>query len=256
MDYLVSSSLYLRGRDMDGKLILFYKFRLHTRGSKNMDDLKRCFLYWIERGFREAKNDQMTMVFDLMNSGMSNIEMEYMNYIINTLKTHYPNSLNYTLIYEMPWFMNGKEKSFVKASKALIFPLIFHFPATFQILKRLLPKPAVKTLRFINAKTARQYIDDENIPLAWGGKDDYVYSFVPEIRQNEELTLENGTLHHYVNNNNAEQKNFNLVHRKVSWDDELNVRKGPLECDWISLQWWGFLLRFHLRIQKIQRDFQ
>jgi hypothetical protein len=71
-------------------------------------------------------------------------------------------------------------------------------------------------LKFINAKNVRQYIDDENMPLEWGGKDGYKFSFVPEIRQNDKLKHENGTLHQPINNNKGEQTNLNLLHRKVS----------------------------------------
>ena len=59
--------------------------------------------------------------------------------------------------------------------------------------------------------------------VEWGGKDDYVFSFIPEVRQNDEVkvenekdTLEDGKLHHHMNNNDTEQENFNLVQRKVS----------------------------------------
>jgi CRAL/TRIO domain len=107
MDYLIDSNLYFRGRDIDGKLMMVFKGILHTRGSKNMKDLQQCFLYWLERGFREIEYDQMTIVFDLMNTGLSNVDMEYQNYIINTLKHYYPNTLNYILVYDMPWIMNG-----------------------------------------------------------------------------------------------------------------------------------------------------
>lgn len=126
MDYLINSNLYLRGRDVDGKLILMFKSKLHTRGSRAIDDLKRCFIYWIERGMRQSKNEQLTVVFDMMNSGMSNIDMEYTKIIINTFKHYYPNSLNYILVYEMPWIMTGSCNS-LRAFKSFA-----HFPLTFQ----------------------------------------------------------------------------------------------------------------------------
>lgn len=91
-----------------------------------------------------------------------------------------------------------------------------HFPATFQIIKKLLPKRAVERLKFINAKNVHQYIDDANIPTSWGGQDSYEYSFVPESRQNDEMKYENGAMHQPTNNNDAEQANLNLSQRKVS----------------------------------------
>lgn len=54
------------------------------------------------------------------------------------------------------------------------------------------------------------------MPVEWGGKDDYVYSFEPEVRQNDELKDEKGTSHRPINNNKGEETNLNLLHRKVS----------------------------------------
>lgn len=78
-------------------------------------------------------------------------------------------------------------------------------------------------LKFISPKNVRQYIDDDNMPAFWGGKDDYVYSFVPEKRQTDGAgATQNGTAHHH-NNNSDEQANLNLMQRKVS-DDMENLR--------------------------------
>jgi len=44
----------------------------------------------------------------MMGSGLSNLDMEFTNYLINLLKMYYPAFLNYIIIYEMPWVLNGK----------------------------------------------------------------------------------------------------------------------------------------------------
>ena len=33
--------------------------------------------------------------------------MDYTRYIINIFKYYYPNSLNYILVFDMPWILNG-----------------------------------------------------------------------------------------------------------------------------------------------------
>lgn len=57
---------------------------------------------------RLTNGDQITIFFDMMGSGLSNLDMEFTNYLINLLKTYYPAFLNYIIIYEMPWVLNGK----------------------------------------------------------------------------------------------------------------------------------------------------
>lgn len=217
-DYLINSNVYLHGRDTDGKLILMFKCRTHFRGSRSADDLKRCLVYWIERGFRETKGDKLTVVFDMLSTGMGNIDMDYTKNIINIFKQYYPNSLNWILVYDMPWIMNGEhaELSNVKSFS----PTSISLPATFQIVKKLLPKKAVEILKFVNAKSIREYIDDDNMPVDWGGRDDYVFSFESEKRhdsQDDEVIHQNGVSRQPASNNNSdEHENLNLLHRKVS----------------------------------------
>lgn len=89
----------------------------HVRGTRDLEDLKKIMVYWIERGFRESNNDKLTLIFDMAETGLRNIEMDYTTYIINTFKNYYPNSLNWILVYEMPWIMNGKH-AWQKPAKA------------------------------------------------------------------------------------------------------------------------------------------
>ena len=49
----------------------------------------------------------MTVVFDCAGSGLKNIDMDNMQFVINSFKEDYPWCLNYILVYEMPWVMNG-----------------------------------------------------------------------------------------------------------------------------------------------------
>jgi hypothetical protein len=84
-------------------------------------------------------------------------------------------------------------------------------PGTLQIMKKLLPKKVVGNLKSTDSKTIREYIDEENMPVKWGGKDDYVYNFEPEAHSDEmNAKLE------VTNNNTEEQTNLNSLHRKVS----------------------------------------
>lgn len=44
----------------------------------------------------------------MMDTGLSNMDMEFSKYLISLNKQYYPAFLNYILIYEMPWVLNGK----------------------------------------------------------------------------------------------------------------------------------------------------
>lgn len=50
----------------------------------------------------------MTIFFDMTETGLSNLDMEYTKYLIGLCKNYYPHFLNYILIFEMPWVLDGK----------------------------------------------------------------------------------------------------------------------------------------------------
>ncbi len=58
--------------------------------------------------YRENNGDQLTLVFDCAGCGLKNMDMELIQYMIQVFKDYYPWSLNYILVFEMPWVLNGK----------------------------------------------------------------------------------------------------------------------------------------------------
>lgn len=66
----------------------------------------------VKISFRESDMDQITVFFDMEDSGMSNLDMDYTRYIINLFKLYYPNSCNYILVYELPWVLTGEFLTF------------------------------------------------------------------------------------------------------------------------------------------------
>lgn len=43
-----------------------------------------------------------------MDTGLSNMDMEFIKYLISLNKYYYPAFINYILIFEMPWVLNGE----------------------------------------------------------------------------------------------------------------------------------------------------
>lgn len=83
------------------------------------------------------------------------------------------------------------------------------FPATFQIIKKLLNKRTVDVLKFVDAKSVRKYIDDANIPVAWGGQNGYEFEFVPEIRAVEKENVMQSS--NDTNNNSVSESSASLT---------------------------------------------
>lgn len=105
----------------------------------------------------------------MAETGLSNMDMEFTKFLIGLFKSYYPNFLNYIIIFEMPWVLN----------------------AAFKIIKSWLPAKAIPKIKFVNKSTLKEFVDANDALKCWGGNNDYVFKFVPEV-QNEDSS--NGKL--------------------------------------------------------------
>lgn len=164
---LHSGIIFPRNKDLNGKNILIFKAKLHTKGTRDLSDIIKVLVYWIERLNRQTNYDQITLFFDMQSAGMSNMDMDLIKRMVDTFKLYYPNSLNYIMIFEMPWILN----------------------AAFKIIKGLLPPKAVARMKFVNSKSMKEFISEDNMLKAWGGTDDYVFHFVSEQQMQSALSI-------------------------------------------------------------------
>ncbi|XP_039229431.1 motile sperm domain-containing protein 2 isoform X2 [Drosophila yakuba] len=159
-EYLKEGSVFVRNNDVDGKPLLIFRVKLHSK-SKNLDELIRIVVYWVERSQREQHLTQLTIFFDMAGTGLATMDLDFVKRIVETFKQYYPNTLNYILVYELAWVLN----------------------AAFKVIKALLPPKAVEILKMISKKDINQYITKDNCLAIWGGEDNYEFSFVPEAKK-------------------------------------------------------------------------
>lgn len=106
-EYLNDGLIFCHNHDIDGKPLLILTTRQHTRGSKDLNEVLRVLIYWIERIHRETDMDQITLFFDMNGTGLFNMDLEFVERMIEPFKLYYPNALNYILVFEMAWVLNG-----------------------------------------------------------------------------------------------------------------------------------------------------
>jgi len=153
-------TLFSRNRDKDGMKLLVFCVGKHVKGIEKAEDMKKFFVYHLERLTREEGLAQFSIVFDCRNAGLKNMDMEFTQFMINVMKDYYPDPLNYIIVFEMPWVLN----------------------AAFKIIKAWLPPQAVKKIKFLTKSNMSEYVDDENRLECWGGLDTWEYKFEPEAR--------------------------------------------------------------------------
>lgn len=108
-EYLHDGQIYVHNHDHEGKPLLIVNFSKHSK-SKNQDDLIRLIVYWVERIQREDYLKKITLFMDMTNSGLSNVDIDFVKKIISLFETSYPNAPNYIIVHQLPFLLNGEAR--------------------------------------------------------------------------------------------------------------------------------------------------
>ncbi|KAE8299249.1 Motile sperm domain-containing protein 2 [Larimichthys crocea] len=152
-----TGAVYLHGYDKEGNKLFWFKVKLHMKDNKTITDKKKYVAFWLERYAKKEPGMPLTVVFDMAESGLSNIDMEFVKYIINCFKVYYPKFLSKMIIVDMPWIMN----------------------AAWKIVKSWLGPEAISKLKFASRSEIQTFIGPEYLPPHMGGTDPFKYSYPP-----------------------------------------------------------------------------
>uniref|UniRef100_A0A3B4W9T6 Motile sperm domain containing 2 n=1 Tax=Seriola lalandi dorsalis TaxID=1841481 RepID=A0A3B4W9T6_SERLL len=152
-----TGAVYLHGYDKEGNKLFWFKVKLHVKDAKTILDKKKYVAFWLERYAKKEPGMPLTVVFDMSESGLSNIDMEFVKYVINCFKVYYPKFLSKMIIVDMPWIMN----------------------AAWKIVKSWLGPEAISKLKFASKSEVQTFIGPEYLPPHMGGTDPFKYSYPP-----------------------------------------------------------------------------
>uniref|UniRef100_A0AAQ5ZEG4 Motile sperm domain containing 2 n=1 Tax=Amphiprion ocellaris TaxID=80972 RepID=A0AAQ5ZEG4_AMPOC len=152
-----TGAVYLHGYDKEGNKLFWFKVKLHVKDAKTIMDKKKYVAFWLERYAKKEPGMPLTVVFDMAESGLSNIDMDFVKYVINCFKVYYPKFLSKMIIVDMPWIMN----------------------AAWKIVKSWLGPEAISKLKFASRSEVQTFIGPEYLPPHMGGTDPFKYSYPP-----------------------------------------------------------------------------
>nr|XP_046260533.1 motile sperm domain-containing protein 2 [Scatophagus argus] len=152
-----TGAVYLHGYDKEGNKLFWFRVKLHVKDPKTVLDKKKYIAFWLERYAKKEPGMPLTVVFDMTDSGIGNIDMEFVKYVISCFKVYYPKFLSKMIIVDMPWIMN----------------------AAWKIVKSWLGPEAISKLKFASKSEIHTFIDPEYLPSHMGGTDPFKYSYPP-----------------------------------------------------------------------------
>ncbi|KAB8226154.1 CRAL-TRIO domain-containing protein [Aspergillus novoparasiticus] len=164
---------FFHGSDKSGRPICVVRARTHKPGAQTEKALNSYILWNIEvmRLLLVPPVETMTLIFDLTNFALSNMEYAPVKFIIECFQENYPESLGYMLFYNAPWFFSG----------------------IWKVIRGWLDPVVAAKVHFVNSvEDLEQFIDRSQIVKELGGDEDWTYKYV-EPQEDENAQLQDTT---------------------------------------------------------------
>lgn len=100
----------LRHRDMSGRPVVYIPAKNHNVNDRDIDELTKFIVYCLEEASKkcfEEVVDNLCIVFDLRDFGLSCMDYQVLKNLIWLLSKHYPERLGVCLILNAPTLFSG-----------------------------------------------------------------------------------------------------------------------------------------------------
>lgn len=136
---------------------VWFRVKIQSKDGRTLRDKKRYLVFWLERLSRQEPGALLTAVFDMSESGLGNVDMDYLRFLIHCFQVYYPCLLAKILIFELPWIMT----------------------AAWKMVKTWLGPDAVDKLQFVTRADVQTHVAADHLPAHMGGTDAFEYSYPP-----------------------------------------------------------------------------
>lgn len=99
-----------RHRDMHGRPVVYIPSKNHNVNERDIDELTRFIVYILEEACKRCHEeiiDNLCIVFDLKDFGLSCMDYQFVKNLIWLLSKHYPERLGVCLIINAPTLFSG-----------------------------------------------------------------------------------------------------------------------------------------------------
>ncbi|AEO68095.1 eb63a8cb-8885-4da5-a304-816f1e0d44ec [Thermothielavioides terrestris] len=160
---------YVHGVDKEGRPLCFVNVRLHRQGEEAEEALERYTVYLIEtcRMVLQPPVDTATIVFNMTDFSMANMDYAPLRFMIKCFEANYPECLGAVLVHKAPWIFQG----IWKVIRGWLDPVV-----------------ANKVHFTNNVKDVEEFVPIEHIPKELDGEEDWTYQYVEPVEgENDKL---------------------------------------------------------------------
>ena len=145
-----SGKTFFMGEDKMGRPINYVSARDHIKEQFPGKATEKLTVFTMETGRKllHPPHESVTVVFDLTDFGLKNMDYQHLKFLIYLLQNYYPESFALGLVVNAPWIFNG----------------------CWYIIKRWLDPVVQNKIHFVNSyEDLREYIPGESIPKKFKG---------------------------------------------------------------------------------------
>ncbi|KAI6662017.1 Motile sperm domain-containing protein 2 isoform X1 [Oopsacas minuta] len=146
---------YTYGMDNEGNTIFYLIARKNKRDAELKKASKLYAVYIMYKHSLLCPDQRITFFIDSTGAGISNIDLDFLRFLMDLFQIYFPLRLNWVLVYNMPWVLN----------------------ATWNIVKRWLPVKARDCLIFTTPNDITNYVDKSQLLSQYGGNATWTYQY-------------------------------------------------------------------------------
>lgn len=146
-EFFQLNGIFTFGKDRNNIPVLYISAHVHRKWSTKLDLLFRRYVTWhMDRvtgsSLDSERSRPFAMCFDCNSIGYSNIDIDFLKFLVVILLNYYPMFCQYCLIKDNPWV----------------------FRSIWTLVKTWLPEEARNVVHLITAKQLTEFIDPDQIP--------------------------------------------------------------------------------------------
>ncbi|KAJ7371791.1 Motile sperm domain-containing protein 2 [Desmophyllum pertusum] len=165
--------LFPYNQDKDGNSLVMFTGKLYKKDPQQHLELKRYLVFILEKHARLFPGRKITMIFDMQETGLSNMDLEFVRFIISCFRDYFPWTLAWLIVVELPWILS----------------------AAWKIVKSWLSAEAVNKIRFLNKAELAELIDEDKLLIRLGGTKLLELVLTDNV---EDVHIENGSVNQSV----------------------------------------------------------